>query len=79
LIANDRDAGFAAVDRTLGKINQRYVRTKLNVGPIDPITRVSKQALVDKSVTQIAEAAVHERPDEMQVIFSRLQTRTPVG
>ena len=70
----DRDAGFAAMDKTLGGINERYVRAKA-VGPIDPIERVSRRAAVEHALAQVADVTLRERPEEMQGLLDRLQPR----
>lgn len=74
----DRDEGYAAMDRILGSINERYVRAKADLGPIDPIERVSRQALVEQALAEIADATVRERPEQMRVVLNRLQPRAPL-
>jgi hypothetical protein len=75
----DRDEGYAAMDRILGSINERYVRAKAALGPIAPIERVSRQALVEQTLAEIADATVRERPEQMRVVLNRLQPRAPLA
>ena len=73
----DRDAGYAAMGKEFDRISEKYTRVKADAGPLDPVARVSRRALVEQAVSSFGGTLMHESPHVMQAIISRYQVPTP--
>lgn len=70
----DRDAGFEALGRIVGRINDRFSEVA-HVGLFDPIERIARHAQIEAGIKRLAETQLREHPEQMRVIFNRLKVK----